>query len=114
MLRRHGVPDAGLHLLVGTGTQYPPSVGARALRGEPPRRPRCPVGDLTTATNPLLNGTADRDGSLRRGLNYVEEFPTLAAGFFLAFEGVLDDPSSGPYPAGLRERGLGCVVRAQG
>ncbi|WP_248292915.1 hypothetical protein [Actinomycetospora sp. TBRC 11914] len=34
--------------------------------------------DLTTASNALLNGTGDRDGSLGRGLNYVDQFPVLA------------------------------------
>jgi hypothetical protein len=34
--------------------------------------------DLTTATNALLNGTGDRDGSLGRGLNYVDQFPILS------------------------------------
>ncbi|MCD2192361.1 hypothetical protein LQ327_02980 [Actinomycetospora endophytica] len=33
--------------------------------------------DLTTATNALLNGAGDRDGSLGRGLNYVDQFPVL-------------------------------------
>ncbi|WP_433800222.1 hypothetical protein [Actinomycetospora sp. CA-084318] len=34
--------------------------------------------DLTTATNALLNGTGDRDGSLGRGLNYPDQFGVLA------------------------------------
>ncbi|MDL5155694.1 hypothetical protein [Actinomycetospora termitidis] len=34
--------------------------------------------DLTAATNALLNGTGDRDGSLGRGLYYVDQFPVLA------------------------------------
>lgn len=34
--------------------------------------------DLTAATNALLNGTGDRDGSLGRGLNYTDQFGVLA------------------------------------
>ncbi|MEJ2862333.1 hypothetical protein [Actinomycetospora flava] len=34
--------------------------------------------DLTTATNALLGGAGDRDGSLGRGLFYVDQFPALA------------------------------------
>lgn len=34
--------------------------------------------DLTTASNALLNGAGDGDGSLGRGLNYVDQFPILA------------------------------------
>ncbi|MEJ2868910.1 hypothetical protein WCD74_14150 [Actinomycetospora sp. OC33-EN08] len=34
--------------------------------------------DLTAAANALLNGTGDRDGSLGRGLDYVDQFPVLA------------------------------------
>ncbi|GLZ50566.1 hypothetical protein Acsp07_01830 [Actinomycetospora sp. NBRC 106378] len=34
--------------------------------------------DLTSATNALLNGTGDRDGSLGRGLYYVDQFPVMA------------------------------------
>jgi hypothetical protein len=34
--------------------------------------------DLTTASNALLNGTGDRDGSLGRGLNYPDQFGVLA------------------------------------
>ncbi len=36
--------------------------------------------DLTTASNALLNGTGDRDGSLGRGLNYPDQFGVLAHG----------------------------------
>lgn len=34
--------------------------------------------DLTAASTALLNGTGDRDGSLGRGLNYVDQFGVLA------------------------------------
>ncbi|MEJ2888056.1 hypothetical protein [Actinomycetospora aeridis] len=34
--------------------------------------------DLTTATAALLGGAGDRDGSLGRGLYYVDQFPALA------------------------------------
>ncbi|GAA4914869.1 hypothetical protein EV188_111114 [Actinomycetospora succinea] len=34
--------------------------------------------DLTTAVNALLGGAGDRDGSLGRGLYYVDQFPALA------------------------------------
>ncbi len=50
-----------------TGAVHVPSPGKGVL-----------PADLTTATNALLDGTADRDGSLGRGLNYVDQFPVLA------------------------------------
>lgn len=34
--------------------------------------------DLTAAVNARLDGTGDRDSSLGRGLNYVDQFPVLA------------------------------------
>ncbi|WP_433800219.1 hypothetical protein [Actinomycetospora sp. CA-084318] len=50
-----------------TGTVHVPSPGKGVL-----------PADLTAATNALLNGTGDRDGSLGRGLYYVDQFPVLA------------------------------------
>jgi hypothetical protein len=50
-----------------TGAVHVPSPGKGVL-----------PADLTTASNALLNGAGDRDGSLGRGLNYVDQFPVLA------------------------------------
>ena len=50
-----------------TGAVHIPSPGKGVL-----------PADLTAASNALLDGTADRDGSLGRGLNYVDQFPVLA------------------------------------
>ena len=50
-----------------TGAVHLPSPGKGVL-----------PADLTTASNALLNGAGDRDGSLGRGLNYVDQFPVLA------------------------------------
>ena len=50
-----------------TGAVHVPSPGKGVL-----------PADLTTASNALLGGAGDRDGSLGRGLNYVDQFPVLA------------------------------------